>query len=1152
MTIHESEAMENMKSEISGDADAQTPSASAPTSKLAAQKVNPPSPSPPGLSTAHTISPHLQLRERLASAREERAIAASTTSWQPINWLAGVVGSEINYGCSCNLSCLRPKVEQGDASSLIVLVGNSDPSHPEQTIQAGWTRIPSAKLTPNVQDEDQCQLFVFFNTVGGATLPPRQDFISGYNDEVRGWEGIPGAFRLGLDVLPACHIEGPQSSVELKFQLQGDRWNLRLNGTVIGYYPTSLFTVDRTDPGNPRDLDASKTLADHATSVGFIGFVNDSHSGGLTSTAMGSGKWPEEAYGKSAFISNMQYQPAPTNVNPAMADAHDGWQKLVSDPMRYDCLIAWESSSQWQSYVYIGGPGCEAGGWSSWNGIGGVFTQDSNDPTVVFDEFALGCQITAISRKSAVVDLFVIGQNGKVYNSYWYSDDWSGFNNDWRLLDWGQGVTFSAQTKIVAVAKTPDNLDIFAMGKDNKIYTAWWSDGHDWSGWRKLGDQVFPPNITPPLLAAISRTEDQIDVFVENGGVVYRSWWIDSVTDWITLSKDWEIIDGNGLIPGQLSLVVFSRTPGTMDVITSALDTLDGIVSVTINTWTDGRWDGTTFTEGSWTRFVTVRSPSIKFPPVTLSIIRLSGVSRTANSIELFAISTDFAVYTTRCPFPSDDTDPSDNWKMVGDRPTAFSLASDIIAVSRRPSSVDVFVSGSDGQIYTASRDDLLSGDEEWTNWTSLGGKEFPLTVNYGFGVSTRNDQTMAVVGCGTGSKVWATEWVDPACGPRPFYCMSHNPNNMVPKDEPLISLQTGANSLAPDVNRSSDPGNKLVVSHRGLIGNAWGDDSDTDFIQYLQHVHALAIQFPQLSLIAFDCKPSTHDPDVGLVILTAIRQHLTLDLPLDIVLSVSSQDATSVSMFDKIKTMLGPRESIAIDEENTPVNVAAYFQSIHATRKAGYGNGHTIQVPVLVPNLRFSIEQGVAVRTGYAELQYVYEWTTDDVDRMRKFIRIGVDGVMSNFEDSNPLGLQQLVDLVNSDLEMRRLVRMATPRDRLLQTVSAGYVLIVRTSSQGAAGTDADITFAVRGELGIVKKRVNTSLQGRMENDGTDFVTIQARDVGSLIDITIRNDMANSVLGNSRWRCESIKVVSARYGVKKAATFGVDIGAFPVTRAFL
>ena len=39
-----------------------------------------------------------------------------------------------------------------------------------------------------------------------------------------------------------------------------------------------------------------------------------------------------------------------------------------------------------------------------------------------------------------------------------------------------------AAAPVSAVARTPDNLDLFITGNDGRVYTSWWVAGSDWSG----------------------------------------------------------------------------------------------------------------------------------------------------------------------------------------------------------------------------------------------------------------------------------------------------------------------------------------------------------------------------------------------------------------------------------------------------------------------------------------------------------------------------------------------------------------------------------------------------------------------------------------------------------------------------------------------
>src|SRR3954447_18612695 len=119
-------------------------------------------------------------------------------------------------------------------------------------------------------------------------------------------------------------------------------------------------------------------------------------------------------------------------------------------------------------------------------------------------------------------------------------NDWSGVNNNWRLL----GGIFPVGAPVSVVARNPDQLDLFVVGNDGRVYTSWWSAGRDWSGlnnnWRNIGG-VFP--VGGPV-SAVARKPNQLDLFVVgNNGGVYTSWW-SAGHDWSGLNNNWRLIGG--------------------------------------------------------------------------------------------------------------------------------------------------------------------------------------------------------------------------------------------------------------------------------------------------------------------------------------------------------------------------------------------------------------------------------------------------------------------------------------------------------------------------------------------------------------------------------------------------------------------------------
>jgi hypothetical protein len=116
-------------------------------------------------------------------------------------------------------------------------------------------------------------------------------------------------------------------------------------------------------------------------------------------------------------------------------------------------------------------------------------------------------QIAAVSRGPQNLDLFVIGLDNRVYTQFW--------NGDWHF-DWvplpGQHVFDHKTQQIAAVSRGPQNLDVFVIGLDNRVYTQFWNG--DWHvDWVPLpGQHVFDSKTQQ--IAAVSRGPQNLDVFV--------------------------------------------------------------------------------------------------------------------------------------------------------------------------------------------------------------------------------------------------------------------------------------------------------------------------------------------------------------------------------------------------------------------------------------------------------------------------------------------------------------------------------------------------------------------------------------------------------------------------------------------------------------
>jgi len=216
----------------------------------------------------------------------------------------------------------------------------------------------------------------------------------------------------------------------------------------------------------------------------------------------------------------------------------DGWYYLGNGTFPFNGVVGAVSSNSDRIDLFITGSDYQVytlgraetdGDWSEvvpWQGIGGG-GGPSRPP------------VSVVSRYSGQLDAFFCGDDGHVYTSAWSAGGtWSGLNG-WRDI----GGVFPANAPVAAVSRNPMQLDLFICGNDGHVYTSWWDGASDWSGlngWRDIGTSGFPAGAP---VAAVSRNPMQLDLFVGgNDYNVYTSWW-DGASDWSGLNG-WRNIGG--------------------------------------------------------------------------------------------------------------------------------------------------------------------------------------------------------------------------------------------------------------------------------------------------------------------------------------------------------------------------------------------------------------------------------------------------------------------------------------------------------------------------------------------------------------------------------------------------------------------------------
>jgi hypothetical protein len=265
------------------------------------------------------------------------------------HWYASSAQFVKNYGGQGRFSLYNPTVETNHDFSLLQLAiinqnGAYDPSHPRldnrQTVEAGWIRFP-ASFGDSVP-----HLFTFFTTVGYETYG---DYIQSWDQDYKGWVQYDSTIFPGTKFSPFSVEGGVQYDLWIEYELYNGNWWLWVKDRWIGYYPASVFSAGHI---------AANTLADHADQINFYGEIFDSNDvPGITTTDMGSGRFPETHWQHSAYIRNIMYQPQPSSVSLSSADYDGGAGIFIDDPARYRIEPHFKSGTTWGSYVWLGGPG---------------------------------------------------------------------------------------------------------------------------------------------------------------------------------------------------------------------------------------------------------------------------------------------------------------------------------------------------------------------------------------------------------------------------------------------------------------------------------------------------------------------------------------------------------------------------------------------------------------------------------------------------------------------------------------------------------------------------------------------------------------------------------------------------------------------------
>ena len=104
---------------------------------------------------------------------------------------------------------------------------------------------------------------------------------------------------------------------------------------------------------------------------------------------------------------------------------------------------------------------CNAPAWRPWFQI---------HPETVFDHTTQ--RLAAVSRGPGNLDLFVIGFDNAVWTTFWTQA--GGWNPGGWFQIHPETVFDRGSQETVALARVSDHIDLFLIGFDNAVWSAWW------------------------------------------------------------------------------------------------------------------------------------------------------------------------------------------------------------------------------------------------------------------------------------------------------------------------------------------------------------------------------------------------------------------------------------------------------------------------------------------------------------------------------------------------------------------------------------------------------------------------------------------------------------------------------------------------------
>jgi len=232
----------------------------------------------------------------------------------------------------------------------------------------------------------------------------------------------------------------------------------------------------------------------------------------------------------------------------------------------------------------------------------------------------------------------------------------------------------------------------------------------------------------------------------------------------------------------------------------------------------------------------------------------------------------------------------------------------------------------------------------------------------------------------------------------RSFYLIAHGCNNISKINK---AFRQKVNGIECDI--WADDEKRWWVTHNGF--------GKTNLVRWLTHIGRAEKKFKrQLALIIFDIKCA--EPIGGL--REIINEHLPSGLPH----IYSTAKINKAHIFSDIVPLLKANEGIAVDEEDDPKKVAAFFRHIGANQ-CWYANGITL-IPLNDP-FHASMRQAAHLRDSSRHFSKIYTWSVHRKEALRKYIlEDKVDGVIVGLNGIFTKPVKNAMDIINASNDVQ------------------------------------------------------------------------------------------------------------------------------------